>query len=207
MDKKLLVISVILVLALIQGAYGIEVSLSGGDAGESGSVTTSIGATDEASVNGEITIDGATITPLISTSGPIPLFEQTHGVTDTTGKSASVYVRVVNAPDGLTYNSRVLPYEGTVGARPWVSAEQWLTVPKADFIKCTASASYKTLSAEVGIEENKGPITGDYVTLNGYYGKAYASDTLVYAGQTATDVLQVPLKSRSIQTMAMDLIT
>jgi hypothetical protein len=185
MDKRLFVI--LLVSALIQGAYGIDLSLSGGDAGESGSVTTSIDAADVASVNGEITIDGATIMPLISMSGPIPLFEQTNGFTDKTGKSASVYVKVVNALDGFSYNSRVLPEDSADSNQSWVSAEQWLTVPKADYIKCTASASYKTLSAEVGIEEIKGPLTEDYVTLNGYYGKAFASDTLVYAGQTVTD--------------------
>lgn len=187
MDKKLLIILVILVPILIQGTYGIELSFSGGDAGESGSVSTTIDAANEASVNEEITIDGATVTPSISMSGPISLFEQTHGVSDTTGKSASVYVKVVNALDGLTYSSRVLPGEGTVSAQPWVSAEQWLTVPKADYIKCTAKASYGALSADVGIEEIKGPITEDYVTLTGYYGKAYASDTLVYTGQIATD--------------------
>lgn len=186
MYKRLFVIMLVLPL-FVQGVYGIEVSVSGGDAGDSGSVTTSIDAADEATVNGEITIDGAIVTPLISMGGPITLFEQTHGVTDATGKSAKVYVKVVNASGGLAYNSKVLPSEGTVDAQPWVSAEQWLTVPKADSIKCTASASYGTLSAEVGLEENKGSQNGDYVTLNEYYGKAFASDTLVYAGQTAAD--------------------
>jgi hypothetical protein len=185
MNKKLLAILILFVSIITDSVAGIELSVSGGEGGESGSYSTMIDAGDEASVNGKITIDGATIASLLSMTGPIPLFEQTHGVTDTTGKHASVYVKVVNAPDGLEYNSRVLPSEGTVSAQPWVSAEQWLNVPKADYIKCTATASYEALSAEVGIEQTKGSLDEDYVTLDGYYGKAYSSDTLVYAAQTA----------------------
>lgn len=187
LDRKLLFILLILILALIQGAYGIQVTVSGGNAGESGSVTTKIAAADAAAVNGETTISGASIIPVMSMSGPIQLFEQTHEVTDTTGKNAKVYVKVINAPDGLVYSSRVLPGEGMVSAQPNVSAEQWLTVPKADSIKCTASASYGSLSADVGLEETKGPLTEDYVALNGYYGRAYSSATLVSASQTAID--------------------
>lgn len=187
MEYKILALSVILILAFSGEACGIELTVSGGEAGEEGSVTTKIGASKEASVNGEITIDGARISPVMFVNGPLSLFEQTHGVRDSTGKSASVYVRVVNAPDGLNYFSRVLPQEGSVSAQPWVSAEQWLTVPRADSIKCTASASYGTLSASTGIEETKGPQADDYVSLNGYYGKAYSSEMLVYALQTEAE--------------------
>ena len=138
-------------------------------------------------LDSEVVIDGAAITPTTAISGPISKFEQTHAVKDSTGKSASVSVNVVNAPNGLTYESYVLPGEGTVTAQPWVSAEQWLTVPKADSIKASASASYGTLSADVSIEEVKGSSLGDYVTLTDYYGKAYASATQVYALQTAAE--------------------
>lgn len=187
MNAKYLAILLILVLILIQGAYCIQVTYSGGDFGESGSVSTKIDVADNAAVNSKTVIDGATITPMASISGPVALFEQNHSVKDATGKYAKVYVKVVNAPNGLTYSSNVLPSEGTVGTQSSVSAEQWLTVSKADSIKCTASASYKTMSEDVGLEEAKGTASGDYVTLTGYYGKAYASATSVYATQTATD--------------------
>lgn len=189
MELKIEVKLAIILIALgtlIQEAYGIEVICSGGDAGESSSVAMNIDAADAAIVDGQVTISGADIRPMMSISGPIPLFEQYHGVTDSTGKNANVYVKVVNAPNGLTYDSLVLPNEGTVNAQPWVSAEQWLTVPKADSIQCRASAAYQTLSSNIGFEEYKGSLSEDYVTLNGYYGKAYTSDTEIYTSQTVT---------------------
>jgi len=137
-------------------------------------------------VNSQIAINGATITPSTVIKGPIATFEETHAVTDTSGKSASVYVKVLNAPKGLTYASQVLPGEGNVDTQPQISAEQWLTVPKADSIKCLATASYGILSANVGLEEYKGILKGDYVTLTGYYGKAVTTDALVLASQIAT---------------------
>ena len=143
----------LIALALIQSACGIQITASGGGNGESGSVMMNIEAAKDTSVSSEITINGADISPTATLSGAVPLFEQNHAVKDSTGKSASVYIKVVNAPSGLTYSSRVLPKEGTVSAQPWISAEQWLTVPKADSVKCTASASYSALSSSVGLEE------------------------------------------------------
>jgi len=87
--------------------------------------------------------------------------------------------------NSLLMKTKVLPKEGSVTTQTQVLAEQWLTVPKADSIKCTASASYGTLSSSVGLEEYKGSSTGDYVTLTGYDGKAYATSSLASASQTA----------------------
>lgn len=186
-ERNLLAILLILVVTPIQGAYGIQISVSSGDSGESGSVTTKVETADDAAVNSKTVVSGASITPMMSISGPVSLFEETHEVKDSTGKKAQVYVKVVNAPNGLYYESVVLPKEGKVSAQSSISAEQWLTVPKADSIKCTASASYKALSASVGLTETKGSQAGDYVTLNGYYGRAYSSTKQVTASQTATD--------------------
>ena len=144
-------------------------------------------AANDAAVNGRMTVAGGTIDPKIEIAGPISLFEQTHGVKDSAGKSASVHVRVANAPDGLEYGSMVLPREGVVSAQPWISAEQWLTVPKADSIKATASSSHDMLSASAGIEEVKSSLSGDYVALTGYNSKAYASAEQVAAIQTAIE--------------------
>ena len=130
-------------------------------------------------------MDGGTVIPQARIIGPTSLFEERHEVVDSTGKSASVYVKVVNAPNGLTYNSLVLPNEGWASAQPWVSAEQWLTVPKADSIKTSTSANYGNLFAYTLMEENKGSSSADYVTLTDYHGKGYASATQVDALQTA----------------------
>jgi hypothetical protein len=174
-------------LALIQSAYGIQVTASGGSYGESGSVTMNFDTLKSTAVNSQIAISGATISPSTAIAGPIPRFEWTHGVTDASGKCARVYVKVLNAPLGLTYSSRVLPKEGSVATQSQVSAEQWLTVPKADSIQCTATSTYGIVrSANVGLGECKGTLAVDYVTLSGYYGKAVTTGTSVLASQTAT---------------------
>jgi len=175
----------IAMLAPIEGAYGLQFSATGGGAGGSGSVSMNIRAEDSASVNGQVSIDKAIVAPTTRLIGATALFEETHSVKDSTGKSASVYVKVANAPNGLTYSSQVLPGEGYVAAQPSVSAEQWLTVPKADSIVTKACSSYGTLSSDVGLEETKGSSTGDFVTLNGYDGLASASASSVSASQIA----------------------
>jgi len=177
----------LIALTLIQGAYGIQITASGGGNGEGGSVSINYDALTDSAVNSEIAINGADLTPSTAISGSIAKFEQNHAVKDTSGKSASVYVKVLNAPNGLTYSSKVLPKEGSVATQTQVSAEQWLTVPKADSIKCTATSSYGTIrSASVGLEEARSTATGDYVTLTKYYGKAVTTGTSVLASQTAT---------------------
>jgi hypothetical protein len=145
--------------------------------------------TDNAAINSLVDIDGSVITPNTYIDGPIRRFTQTHQVSDKSGKKAQVYVNVVNAPLGLDYRSKVLPSEGNLRTiEPWVSAEEWLTVPKADSLKCTATTSYgRTLSADVGIELAKGRQRREFVTLTDYYDKAYASASQVEASQTATD--------------------
>jgi len=188
LNGRSLIVYLIALIALIPGAYGgIQIITSGGDNGESGSVSMNFDISKIAAVNSQIAISGATVTPYAAVIGPIAKFEQTHSVKDASGKSASVYVKVLNAPGGLTYSSKVLPKEGSVTTRTQVSAEQWLTVTKADSIKCTATSSYGTTrSASVGLEEYKGTSAGDYVTLKGYYGKALTTGTSTLASQTAT---------------------
>ena len=178
---------ILIALTLIQSACGIQITASGGGNGESGSVSMNFDALKDPAVNGEIAINGADLTPSTMIGGSIAKFEQTHSVKDTSGKSASVYVKVLNAPSGLTYASKVLPKEGSVATQTQVSAEQWLTVPKADSIKCTVTSSYGTArSASVGLEEARSTVAGDYVTLTGYYGKAVTTGSSVLASQTAT---------------------
>lgn len=182
------ILFLMLLLLFIPGVYGIQITLSGGVNDESGTVSMNFDSLEATALSSQITIDGATITPTTEISGSVRKFEQTHSVKDHTGKSASVYVKVHNAPSGLIYSSIVLPQEGKLKTiEPWVSAEQWLTVPEADSIECTADASYDKLSADVGIELVKGRQNGESVTLTDYHGKAYASDAQIEASQTATD--------------------
>jgi hypothetical protein len=175
--KRMSMFFLIVFGAFIQGAYGIHLGISSGDGGGSGSVGINIEAMRDASVDTKATVDEAgIISPLTTIIGPTSLFEETHGVTDTTGKKAQVYVKVVNAPNGLTYDSLVLPQEGSVGAQPWVSAEQWLTVSKADSITCTATASYGASTTSVSLDKA--------TSVDGYYSKAYAGNSGVWAEET-----------------------
>ncbi len=177
-----------MMLSLIQSAYSIRITASGGGNGESGSISMNFDALESTAVDSQIAVNGADITPCTAIIGPTTKFEQVHDVRDASGKYARVYVKVLNAINGLTYSTRVQPKEGSVASLTQVSAEQWLIVPKADSIKCTAISSYGTTRlTNVGLEEYKNPlITGDYVTLTGYYGRAVTTGASVYSGQTAT---------------------
>jgi len=121
--RQVFIVLLLVFVALVQGVYGIEITASGSNNGQSGSVALNFNLAKSATVNSKLTIDGAVITPKTAISGSIYTFGQTHAVKDSTGKSASVSVNVVNAPNGLTYGSYVLPGEGIVSVQPWVSAE------------------------------------------------------------------------------------
>lgn len=176
MYRKWLIILVIL-MAFSQGANGITLSISGEDGKDIGSVSISIDVEDDAAVSGGITIDGADLRPTTKIKGRTKAFEQTHIAKDKSGKTAQTYAKVVNAPSDMSYSSQILPdrVKKKITA-PWIAAEQSLTVSKADSVIAKASASYGTLSSDVGIEIVKGPLPTDFVTLTNYYGKAYASD-------------------------------
>lgn len=168
-------------------AYGIHVTASGGNGLASGSVSTHVETLKSTTLSSQLAINGPVITPATSISGPLPLFEQSHSVKDASGKYAGVSVKVVNAPNGLDYSSKVLPREGSVSTSTQVSAEQSLTVPKADSIRCTATSYLGTTTnrpAKVILEETKG--STDFVTLTGYKGKAVTTGTTSLASQTAT---------------------
>ena len=103
------IVYTIALIALMQGAYGIQFTASGGGNGESGSASMDVDTLKTTTVSSQIAVNGATLTPSTAIAGPIAKFEQTHSVKDASGKSASVYVNVVNAPNGLTYGSYVRP--------------------------------------------------------------------------------------------------
>lgn len=187
LNGRCLIVYTVALIALTQGAYGgILITTTGGGSGERGTVSMNFDTQKSTAVTGQIAINGATITPTTAITGSINTFEETHAVTDRSGKSASVYVKVVNAANGVTYRSKVLPKEGSVTTRTKLSAEQWLSVPMADSIECSATSSYGTIrSASVGLAEDKSASEGDYVTLLGYYGKALTTAKSSVASQTA----------------------
>jgi len=176
MHKRWLIIIALLML-LAQGVNGIKYTVSGGGSDSGGTISTSLEIAKEAAANSEIAINGADLRPSTKVKGKVKAFEQTHTAKDKSGKTASTYVKVVNAPSDMYYSSAILP-RGVNAKKiaPWVSAEQSLSVPKADSIITKASASYAGMSADVGLEMHKGSLPGDFVTLSNYYGKAYASD-------------------------------
>ena len=182
------ILFLMLLIFFIPGTYGIEITVSGGCGDGSSSVSMNINVAKEAVVNSEITINEADIRPSTSITGKTMIFEEIHQVTEKkSGKTAQAYVKVVNAPTDICYRSKVLPKEGNVKNQPLLSAEQWLTVSKADSIACKESASFGALMADVGLEMVKGSVSEDFVTLSNYHGKAYASVTDVYATQKATE--------------------
>lgn len=160
---------------------GIHVTVSGGESNEKGSVSVGIMAADDAFVDNYFRVNGANIEPKIHIKGNAKKFEETHQVTDNTGKHAEVSVKLINAKD-ISYSSKVLPKEGNKNKEyGFVSAEQWLSVGNAEYIKSTASASYGPLSASVGIEmPNGGSLTDNY-------DMAFVDDKRVNAYQTISD--------------------
>lgn len=127
-------------------------------------------------------MDGANLLPEIAITGKAKIFEQTHQVTDSAGKHAEAYVKVVNGKN-IKYRSRVLPREGNLRkAQTQVSAEESLSVQNADYIKCSVSAYNPVgeLSAGVQAEVFKG-------SLNGYSNRALAADGYVDATQSIQD--------------------
>ena len=112
----------LIVLALTEGACCIQVAVSGGGNGESGCISMNLWAQKDSAVNSEITISGGDLSPTTAIIGPTAKFEQTHAVKDASGKSASVYAKVVNAIEGITYSSTDQPKEGSVAEVTQVSA-------------------------------------------------------------------------------------
>ena len=175
-----LIVYPILLMALIQGVYGIQITASGDGNGESSMVSMNfdpLKTTELSGSNGDHWLNCNAIQRTIT--GPIKKFEQTHAVKDRTGKSASVYAKVLNAPGGLDLHLPSPAQGRHVSAQTLISAEQWLTVSKADSIECTASASYGKLSADVSVEGVKGKSPGDYATLTGI---RWQSLCICYAG-------------------------
>jgi len=175
--RMLAILFLITLWVSIQGAYGIQLSVTGGgDGQETGSVFLDIRAATDAIVTSRFSLDGANIVPAIVINGVVS-FEEVHQVTDSTGKHAEVKVKVVN---GLNpeYSSIVLPGEGNVPASSYVSAEQFLTVTDADQIFCSAAASNSIgAKTSVGTEINKG-------SLIGYTSKAIAKKDSATAYQS-----------------------
>ena len=130
-----------IVFFLVSGSYGKTVSVSGSGSQGGGFVSIDIAASKDSSVNGNVVVSGGTVTPSISTKGRVQRFEVTHQVTDSTGKHAEVYAKVVNGQN-IQYSSKVQPREGKLGA-------QFLSFSLIDcrflFLVCTIRQNPKNL--------------------------------------------------------------
>ena len=157
---KAFVIGIIVLVTACTPACSLRVSMTGSDGSGAQTVNMNLYAFKDTSIQGSATIDGANVQPNIKTQGRLKSFEQTHQVTDGTGKHAEVYAKVVNGKD-ISYMSKVLPREGTTRmAYNWVLAEEWLSVGSADYIKGSAMASLGPVSSGVRTEVTSGSLSG-----------------------------------------------
>lgn len=192
----------------IPGSSGMHVAISGGDSGGSGSTTINIEGYNNADINSMISVLGSDIIPDTKIKGHVQHFEQMHQVTDGSGKHAEVYAEVIDGQD-ITYSSVVLPKKGsTKKIYDQVSAEQWLSVGHADYIKSTASASgpngADALLGSVGIELPDGGSIADN------YNMAFADNARVNAYQTissAAGTIINPCTSSSLGDQATEVNT
>lgn len=177
---KNLVLLVVLVLLLVPAAYGIELSVSGGSGGSSGSVNIGLSAEDAAAISAKISAKGADLDPVISISG-IGNLDQHHQVTDSAGNHAEIHA-TVHAGDGIYYADRLTPGEGNLGFTTGsVQAEQTLTAGQSEYIACSQSASNRLgAQASSGIEILQGSLTN-------YRGVAYADGSFTSALQEFDD--------------------
>jgi len=169
-----------------QGAYGLEITATGSSDGESGSVSMDFDTfennnCERPDVNQWRNCN--TIRRHIRTDRKIRTDSCCPG--QHRKKCQLVRERGQRARwSDIQFNSSARGRQRKV-VQTWISAEQLLTVSKADSIICTAAANYGTLSSDLGIELAKGSQDGESVALNEYDGKAYASSAEVVASQTA----------------------
>jgi hypothetical protein len=175
LDKAIVLGIIVLVTACLP-ACSLQVSMTGGDGSGSQTVNMNFEALKDTVVQGFATVDGANVKPNIKTQGRMKSFEQTHQVTDSTGKHAEVYAKVINGKD-ISYTSKVSPKEGTSRKEfAWVLAEEWLSVGSADYIKASAMASLGPVSSGARTEVTSG-------SLSGYHNRAFTDGYSVQASQ------------------------
>lgn len=105
-----LIAVLILPLFFVTIVNSISLEVSGGEDGAYGSVAMKLSAEDSAAVKSQVLVDGANLLPITTVTGKSRIFEQTHQVTDSAGKHAEAYVKVVNGK-GIKYSSNVQPDE------------------------------------------------------------------------------------------------
>lgn len=177
---KSLALLIVLMLLLVPAVCGIELSVSAGNGGSSGSVNIGLSAEDAASISAKISTKGAALDPVISISG-IGNLDQHHQVTDSAGNHAEVHA-TVHSGNGIYYADRLTPGEGDLGfTAGYVQAEQTLTAGQSEYIACSQSASNRLgAQASSGIEIYQGSLTN-------YRGVAYADPSFTSALQEFDD--------------------
>lgn len=174
-----IVILMLISILSVQGAHGISLSATSGGVDGVGSETINPSMANEGGLSASVSIQGAVLSPLVGTTGTGDLNEY-HWVRDSTGKYAEVRAKITKGTN-IYYKSSVLPSPGgAVSARNYVSAEEWASTTGAEYVNCSALASYSGQSAVAQMEVFSG-------SLSNYYNKAYAAGTAtspnVYASQ------------------------
>lgn len=175
-SDMMIIMGIFALIAACIPAASIEVSVTGDDGSSAQTVNIDMNVAQDTSMRGTVAIDGAKVNPDIKTKGAVKSFEQTHQVTDSTGKHAEVYAKVINGTD-ISYKSQVYPKEGSLKkASEWVKAEEWLDVGSADYIKASAMASFGLLSSGGSTEVVSG-------SLMGYHNLAYTDGNVTETSQ------------------------
>jgi len=166
--KVLMATFMLILVASISAAYGIDVNVFGRDGDSIGSVNLDLSAADDAAVQSSILVSRAQLDPVISING-IGSINENHQVTDSSGNHAEIHARVISGLNP-TYSDSLMPAEGyqrySTGE---VSATQSLTVENARYIMCSQrSSNLKGSEARSSIEIERG-------SLMNYLGTASAT--------------------------------
>jgi len=122
-DRRLF-IAFMISLAVVQGAYGIELG---------GGASAIVGA--DSSAQGSFVADNTGAVSVVSALGSIQHMGELRYVQDKIGKRAEMSFGVDNAVGDVGYSASFVPNEGMLGkAATIVSAQQTLYVPEADSI-------------------------------------------------------------------------
>lgn len=159
---KALLVGAIVLMAVIPGAYGLDIGVSGGSAGANSAVHFAIDADIDASVNARVLVNGASLSPMIETSGNSDL-DESYTASDGKGNSSTITAKVTNGRD--------IVYSPTI-SEDAAEASQTLSVKKADSIECYQAASNTLGMAFSGVNIVNGLLTN-------YYGSASAGKSLI----------------------------
>lgn len=185
---KARMLAIVLVLILSAScAQSIGISVTGGGSGGSSDVSVSLSADSSAGVKGEFTVstETGTITPETVVDGGSSDFIQRHSATDSNGKSAEVFAKILRA-SSFSYRDWIYP-GATVTDEQFVAAGQWATVSNARYIEFSAKAtSLEDKTAEVSTIIRSDAVNKK-ASIDDYVGESVAWNDLAIASQSISN--------------------